>query len=85
MSHAFEDLPLVEVEWIDSATRDGWGSIAEHTDPAPLVCRTAGYLLVQDDKKVVIAHSQHEDGDVCGSMTIPRVAVRRFTRLKGDG
>jgi len=73
---------IIEVEWIDSAVKGRWQAKAEYEKCQPSLCRTAGYLLVKDEKRIVILQSNSNDGDVCDSMTIPLVCVKHIRRLK---
>ena len=75
-------LKAVEVDWIDSATRKGWGSAADHRGSGPMRCRTTGYLLKRDKHSVVLVQNTDADGHVGDSMTIPASCVKKVWRLK---
>ena len=78
-------LPIVEVEWVDSCTGHGWNSPEQHLENRKegTRCRTAGYLLERNAKRVMIAQSVGDDtGDVADSVSIPAVSVKRLRRLK---
>ena len=80
-------LRLVLVEWVDSyGCSDTWQSLAGST-PAPLVCRSVGWLLHDTaDCKVIVPHlsdasHQHTDQQGCGDMAIPTMAILGMTDL----
>ena len=82
MSEAPRELRLVLVEWVDSATpaETGWrwhGDIAN----VPRVLRhyTAGWLLEEDDRQMILAGNigemQAEDRQVQHLTAIPKSAI----------
>ena len=73
---------LVEVEWINSCAMGKWRDKKEYENQEPITCRTAGYLLSKDKKRVIILQSQSNEGGMSDSMTIPRVCVKRMKHLK---
>lgn len=75
--------PVVEVEWIDSATCGGWMEPADYVDKAPVACRTAGYLFASKRGHLIIVQSVDDaNGKVTDSMTIPRSCVRSIKRFR---
>jgi hypothetical protein len=76
-------LPIVEVEWVDSRRNGGWSSREDYMDVEVPDCRSAGYLLTSNRKHIVLVLNQDDaNGNVCDSMTIPRSAIRKVTRLE---
>jgi|GEM_PF-5789510 len=79
-------LPIVVVEWIDSATGGGWQGIdqAEH---GALECITVGFLVKETDEALSVAHSvsqqDGEDSGVCDMISIPQCAIRRWYLVDG--
>lgn len=72
---------LVLIEWVDSyGCSSEWADL-EGCNPAPMVCRSVGWLIHDGkDCKVIVPHlSQHEHPNAgqqgCGDMTIPTSAV----------
>ncbi len=71
--------PLVLIEWVDAyGVTPNWEDVAELE--VDLTCpRTVGWLLLEDDTKLVVAStvSLDPDGDpqAVGVMVIPKVAV----------
>ena len=73
-------MQLIEVEWLDSATQDGWQfKPGRGVKAAP--CRTAGYLIHETKSRIVIAGSISPE-QVMSPLTIPKVAITRRRRLK---
>ena len=65
---------LVEVTWRDACTKNGWKDIDDYREHRPVMCRTAGYLLVRNREVTVIAFTQSEGGtnaDLNQSIAIP--------------
>jgi hypothetical protein len=75
-------LKAVEVDWIDSGERSGWGSAQTHRGSGPIQCRTAGYLLKRDKQTIVIVLNTNAEGQVGESITIPASCVKKVRRLK---
>lgn len=78
----------VEVEWLDSMSAPGWSPWSEiernevdDVDGARLVQRSTGYVLVDDEVRLVLAASIGTESG-CDVMTIPRVAIRSVTALR---
>ena len=79
-----KNLRLVEVEWIDSAFCRGWQSVdSKLKDQGIANCRSAGYLLDQDEHQVRLVSSHDMANEsVADGISIPRVAVKRIRTLK---
>jgi len=78
---------LVFIEWLDSfGCSSQWEDIAVPA-PAPLFCRSVGWLLHDTDQcKVVVPHltfptQEHMKQQGCGDMTIPTRAILRIVDL----
>jgi len=80
-----KSVPIVEVEWIDSASgANTWNILESHADQLkPLPCKSAGYLVRKDREAVSIMQSQSVSGQYTDAMTIPRSCVRKITVLAG--
>lgn len=70
---------IVEVLWMDIATRGGWLSHKER-ETGPVECRTVGYLLKRDEKTIVLSASW-SDQDRADTTTIPMGVVHSITEL----
>ncbi len=81
-------MKLVLVEWLDSHAGRGWLDI-EHIEQAaePLLCRSVGWLLVENDEcAVLVAHLSGQRGHEepfqgRGDLTIPKQAIVKMTPL----
>jgi len=74
--------PLVEVEWVDSASTDGWHA---HPPEGVLTCWSCGYLVSKDKSTIVLALncSEEQSNNSFGNfMSIPTVAVVKIRKLK---
>ncbi len=73
-------MKLVEVEWDDSAASAHWQE--PDVKSQPMKCRTAGYLLRETKKYVVIALTVANDGGTISPLAIPKGCITRRRRLK---
>ena len=83
-----KDFRLVYIEWQDSyGCSPDWENL-EDCSAVPMVCRSVGWLVHDDEKcKVVVPHlneANHPNAVLqgCGDMTIPTVAVVTMVDLK---
>ena len=80
---------LVCVEWVDSfGCSADWQDLPDVASaPAPVTCRSVGWLLHDaDDCKTIVPHlsdAQHDHvkHQGCGDMTIPTCSIRRIVDL----
>jgi hypothetical protein len=78
----------VKVHWVDSTSDGpGWTACKDLTEPLNLEVLTVGWLVAENEEAVDIAHSwapgtgEHQLEQVCGRITIPRVAIRSIVDL----
>ena len=63
----------VLIEWIDAVSVDEWTDISEAIDLQPHTISTLGWLVTEDDTKVVVACSWDRDREgVAGYWAIPK-------------
>lgn len=84
------NMKLVLVEWVDSyGCSTNWRHLKE-IDDKRLLCKTVGWILREDDDRLVIVphitcglkdEYGMEDECGCGDMTIPKEAVKKVTEL----
>lgn len=77
-------MPIVEVEWLDSAAKGRWSTPEQYREAigeSPLVCRSAGYLFIKNRVRVGLVQSQNATGDVMDLIDIPRSVVRSIRVL----
>lgn len=71
---SIDELALLEVDWLDSASRDCWTDIewTRRRDDMPggMKCRTVGYLIAEDDETITLAGSVCVNLDAACSMQI---------------
>ena len=76
---------LVMVEWIDSADIGAatWLPLKElgDADVSPASIITAGWLVSKSKSALLLTLSVAEHGDARGVFCIPRVCVKKITRL----
>lgn len=73
-------LPLVKVEWVDSATCIPW----THTGDVSGIshCTSVGYVLHKNKTEICLAPSIDEDNsNVLSALSIPRKAITRIIKL----
>jgi hypothetical protein len=67
---------IVAVMWRDAQTGpDGWIPIGEVRTYGLSTCVTAGFLVRQDRKRLIIAQSLSENGRLNGTIMIPARSV----------
>jgi hypothetical protein len=75
-------LPMVEVEWQDACSENGWARREEYRERTPMSIRSIGFLAHRDKSRLVIVQS-HSAGDrLNDSLTIPAPWVTRVRRLQ---
>ena len=79
-------VPMVRVTWLDARDMEtGWLPIKDIQDAPLAVCQEVGYLVVNNDDKIVIMRSWCIDKDYNhggGDIAIPRGWVRKIEYLK---
>lgn len=79
--------PMVEVHWADSSFFGGWErrkAVVKQLAAKDLTCVSAGYLLHESKDRLVLGLSLSASGNACDLMLIPRSAITRVRRLKGN-
>jgi hypothetical protein len=73
--------PMVEVDWIDSATKHGWHDKSDLPEPGDMPCLSIGYLVEDGDDRLVLVFGIGQNEYLC-SQLIPKSAVQKVTRLR---
>ena len=85
-------MKLVEIDWIDSNCQWGWtkmDKLKEDATSKSLICRTVGYLIVDEPDRVALvqslAWSDVKDPPASGDamLVIPRTAIMAIRNLSG--
>tara|TARA_R110000751_G_scaffold245762_1_gene345759 strand:+ start:1196 stop:1501 length:306 start_codon:yes stop_codon:yes gene_type:complete len=73
---------LYVVRWLDILSDPSWhsGSVSK---AEPATCITVGWLVFENDKKIILADSRAKDGDWGGLTIIPIGVVASRTRISG--
>lgn len=69
----------IEVEWLDSEILSSWQSYdaADNFSKADIVvCRSTGYLFLEDERVVVLVQSYNSD-NVSEMIKIPKFSIRK--------
>ncbi len=76
---------IVEVFWVDSASRGRWDSLEGYRGQRPALCKTCGYLVDESNEHITVALSQGDTtsmvSTVLDSICIPRGCVTKIRRL----
>jgi len=79
----YKRYPIVEVTWDDSASQGKWGTDESYRRNADTIeCKSMGYLLSRNKKKVVLIQSISEEHQCCDSISIPAKCVKRVRRFR---
>lgn len=72
----------VEVEWEDSMSTSGWAPTDKHNELSQdLRCISIGYVIADTKDRVILAQSQSTHGSAADTISIPRSAVRRVSKV----
>ncbi len=76
---------VVEVKWVDSASRDRWHELSDDDKPSEI--RTVGFMVRKAKSHITVCHSYDEDGnDIIAAISIPRGCINSIKRLScSDG
>jgi hypothetical protein len=80
---------LLYLEWIDSASSDGWQPLAGY-EHGPIYIQSVGWLIHEDDAVVTLASNigrqanGNDPNQACGWISIPKAAItqRRVMRKR---
>tara|TARA_B100001250_G_C19812704_1_gene796577 strand:- start:2035 stop:2307 length:273 start_codon:yes stop_codon:yes gene_type:complete len=78
-----EDYRLVQVNWIDAMDSEtGWHSLnkLKKAQPEPVV--SVGWIISEDDKRIVVTGDFCSDGETGRAITIPKDWCQKVTRLE---
>ena len=76
---ARKKVQVVEITWIDSASRHGWTDRNDVDDIA--LIHSVGFLVRETKDVIVISTSFHEE-DFADPLSVPKVAIRSRRNLK---
>lgn len=83
-----DEMKLVLVTWIDAlGCSSSWRDKEHLADSKPLLCRSVGWILRDDDKYIVLVphiadETQYNEWQGCGDMTIPRGMIQKVQLLE---
>jgi len=81
-------VPMVRVTWLDARdTETGWLDIKEVIDAPLAVCQEVGWMVTDNDHRIVIMRSYSKDKDDItggGAIAIPKDWVKKIEYLKVD-
>lgn len=85
MTYEFDNMNVVEVEWVDSNGYTHWQQKDEMAkwagDGSIMTCRSVGYLLSKSKENIVLVQSESPSSYGDGIM-IPKVSITKITYLK---
>ncbi len=74
-------MKLVKIDWVDSATIDGWVSVAYAEDFNPSACETVGWVVKKTREYITVTSSRSDTVNYSQLMTIPRKCVISIKEL----
>lgn len=72
---------IVEVEWIDSATYQGWQTKSAKEQTVSQ-CTTVGFVMRRNKNEISIAQGKSNNKNYLNVTTIPMSCIKKITRLK---
>ena len=75
---------LVEVDWVDSASRGRWDTLEVYQKEVTACCRSVGYLILKNARIVILLQTQSINtiNNALDAITIPRGCFTRIRKLK---
>jgi len=79
-----DEMPIVRLTWQDAKDSDGtWTDIEDILNHEPAVCQEVGWMVYEDDKKVIVMRSRIVGEEVGGAyITIPKSWVMCLEELE---
>ena len=81
-----ENIPMVRITWLDAKDMEtGWLQIKDILNAPLAVCQEVGYMVVNNEDKIVIMRSwcvDKDDDHGGGAIAIPRGWVRKIEYLQ---
>jgi hypothetical protein len=75
---------LVRIDWYDSRRGEGWIPVSE-IEVGVAHCVSVGWIIAHDNCSITItSHFGDIPDQICGDMSIPRMAILRIKKL-ADG
>jgi|TARA_R110002020_G_C16150869_1_gene762662 hypothetical protein len=79
-------VPMVRVTWVDARdTETGWLSIKEITESPLAKCQEVGWMVVNNDEKIVVMRSwcmDRGDNHGGGAIAIPKGWIKKIEYLE---
>ncbi len=76
-------MQVVQVQWVDSASEDGWQSKSHVKHASKLCyCESVGFLLRKNKGDITLVQSTGSFDNVAASISIPMSCVKKITKLK---
>ena len=77
-------MQIVRVQWVDSASEDGWQHKANVKHIGKLcLCESVGFLLRRNKGAITLVQSTGSFDNVAASISIPMGCVKKITKLGG--
>ena len=78
--------PLLRLVWLDATGWSRWMDaadfLAEEVPKESGRCETVGWLVHEDEQKLIVASSRSVNGSIDGILQIPKGMILKRTRLK---
>lgn len=75
-------MKMVLVNWEDSNIMHGWRVPEETTEDRVADCQTIGFVIADDEDKVILAMGKSNLGAVMECITIPRSCIQSIRELR---
>ncbi len=74
-------MKLVKIDWVDSATIDGWVSVDYAEGFNPSECETVGWVVKKTAEYITVTASKSDTVNYSQLMTIPRKCISSIKEL----
>ena len=76
-------MKIVKVKWMDSTSQSGGWTDEDPKDMEPMKLMTVGFLLFEDEQRIVISHSIADNTDMRYAMfTIPKGMIYEYSEVE---
>lgn len=73
---------LMEIEWLDSATKGGWNHHDNYQEEAQTsLCKSVGYVLKDNKDMIVLVQTQSVTQNVTDSIAVPKGCIVKVRKL----
>ena len=74
---------LYQIKWLDACSSGAWKSLKDPVDAEGSEINSAGWLIKDTPKVVVLAQQMSSNGNYADTITIPKGWLMKKTKMRG--